>query len=143
VASARAALEQVEIEHLAEDRCRVRVTLARQLGLRLRQSYVGRAEGDWSPLGELRCTAQAALLALERTFAAPAETFALLDIKTVESFDCPGVIVAIGARFGDATQRLVGFCEVADDPRAAAAKAALNATNRFVGYRLASGDERS
>lgn len=135
--SLRAALEGVEIEHLPDERCRVRVTLARQRG-RLRQSFVGRMEGEWSLPGELRCAAGAALLALERTFGAAEGTFTVQDIKTVESFDCPAVLVAIRTTYQTEVYRFVGFCEVRGNAKEAAAKAALNGTNRFVEYHLAS-----
>jgi hypothetical protein len=134
----RASLESVDIDHLAEDRCAVRVTLTRQLGQHLRQTFVGKAEGEWSPMGEMRCAAAAALQALERTFSAMAGTFEVQELKTVESFDCPAVLVAIRALHNKETFRFVGFCEVRADPREAAAKAALNGTNRFVAWRLAS-----
>ena len=111
--------------------------MGRQLGPSLCQTYVGKAESAWSPVGELRCAAEAALKALERSFGVAEGTFTMLDIKTVESFDCPAVIVAIAAVHGNVSQRLVGFCEVQEDPKLAAAKAALNGTNRFVAYRLA------
>lgn len=130
-------MQRIEIQHLPDERCRVRVTLGRQLGPNLRQTFVGKGESVWSPINELRCAADAALKALERSFGVAEGTFATLDIKTVESFDRPAVIVAISAVHGDLNQRLVGFCEVQEDPKLAAAKAALNGTNRFVAYRLA------
>ncbi len=135
--SVRAALEGVEIEHLADERCCVRVTLARHLGAHLRQRFVGKAEGEWSPLGELRCAATASLQALERTFGVRRGTFAVEGIKTVESFDCPAVVVAIQTQHDEETYRFVGFCEVRGNPVEAAAKAALSATNRFVAWHLA------
>jgi hypothetical protein len=135
--SERAEFQRVEIQHLPDERCRVRVTLGRQLGPNLYQTYVGKAESTWSPVGELRCAADAALKALEHSFGVSEGTFTTLDIKTVESFDRPAVIVAISAVHGNVNQRLVGFCEVQEDPKLAAAKAALNGTNRFVAFRLA------
>lgn len=132
----RAQLKGVAVNQLPDDKCHARVTLARRLGEHLTQTFVGDSVGEWSPFGELRTTAAAALLALERTFGAKAGMFVLQDLKTVESFDRPAVLVAIGVEYKKEQVRLVGFCEVKGDPREAAAKAALNATNRFVQYRL-------
>ncbi len=134
--SLRAQLKAVAVEHLPGEQCRARVTLARRLGAHLDQTFVGLADGEWSPAGELRCAAAAALKALERSFGTAEGTFTAVDVKTVESFDCPAVIIAVRAEHAGETHRFTGFCEVRGDPPLAAAKAALNGTNRFVSYRL-------
>jgi len=141
--SARAEFQGVEIQHLPEDRCRARVRLGRKLSARLQQTYVGVAEGAWSPLEELRCTARATLQALERSFQLSEGTLTLLDIKTVESFDCPAVIVAVDAHDEQLRQRFVGFCEVRSDAATAAARSVLNATNRLLHFRYSAGDPTS
>jgi hypothetical protein len=137
--SERAEFLSADMEHLPGERCGITVTLGRELGPTLKQTYVGKAEGPWSPMGELKCTAEAALRALERSFSVEDGTFAVLGLKTVESFDCPAVLVAMSAQVKQSQKplaRLVGFCEVGEDPKVAAAKAALNGTNRYVGYHL-------
>lgn len=128
----RAQLKDVELERLADGSCVVRVEMVRQLSSLLHQTYVGRAKGECSPSGELRCAAEATLQALERAYSAQKGDFAFVDIKTVESFDKLAVIVAINARHDGKTWRLVGFCEVTEHLRTAAAKAVCNGLNRFL-----------
>jgi len=137
--SGRAEFRQVDLKHLPGERCQVTVKLGRRLGSSIDQTYVGKAECEWSPMGELRCAAAASLKALEQSFQCRDGTFSVQDLKTVESFDGPAVLVAILARYTNVPQRLVGFCEVTEDPRAAAAKAALNGTNRYVWYHFEAG----
>jgi hypothetical protein len=137
--SERAEFLNVDMEHLPGERCGITVKLGRELGSILEQTYVGKAEGPWSPMGELKCTAEAALRALERSFGVEDGTFAVLELKTVESFDCSAVLVAMSVQSKQPEKpsvRLVGFCEVGKDPKVAAAKATLNGTNRYVGYHL-------
>jgi hypothetical protein len=137
--SGRAEFISADLEQLPGEQCRVIVKLGRELGSSLKQTYVGKAEGPMFPLGEVRCSAEAALRALERSFGVEAGTFSVIQLKTVESFDCLAILVAISAqpKQSEGPQaRLVGFCEVKEDPKVAAAKAALNGTNRYVGYHL-------
>jgi hypothetical protein len=128
--SGRAEFRQVDLEHMPHDLCEVTVKLGRQLGSDIHHTYVGKADCEWSPIGELRCTAAAALKALEKSFQCDAGTFVMLDLKTIESCDGPAALVAVSARHTNVPQRLVGFCEVKEDPRAAVARATLNGTNR-------------
>ncbi|UCG85673.1 MAG: hypothetical protein JSW71_17340 [Gemmatimonadota bacterium] len=139
IRSGRAELMEVELSHMPGEQCKATVTLGRRLARGIDETYVGDAEGHWSPIGELRCSAAAALKALEQSFGCTEGTFSVLDLKTVESFDGPGVLVAVSARHTNVPQRLVGFCEVTEDPKAAAAKAALNGTNRYVWYHFEAG----
>jgi len=137
--SGRAEFISADLEQLPDERCRVTVKLGRQLGSSLKQTYVGKAEGPLFPLGEVRCSAEAALRALERSFGVEAGTFSVIQLKTVQSFDCLAVLVAMSVEPKQSEgpeARLVGFCEIKEDPKVAAAKAALNGTNRYVGYYL-------
>jgi len=136
--SERADYQGVELQHLPEDRCRARVKLGRKLGARLHQTYIGVADGPWSPLSELQCAARATIQALERAFGIEQGVLTLMNIKTVESFECPAVIVAVMAHEGPLSQRLVGFCEVTSNPSDAACKAVLNSTNRYLRFRYSS-----
>lgn len=137
--SGRAEFRQVDLKHMPHDLCEATVELGRQLGSDIHQTYVGKADCEWSPIGELRCTAAAALKALEKSFQCDEGTFVMLDLKTIESFDGPAVLVAVSARHTNVPQRLVGFCEVKEDPRAAVARATLNGTNRYVWYHFEAG----
>jgi len=130
--SGRAQLRGVELERLPNGRCVIRVKLGRSLGTKLQQTYIGKSEGDCSPSGEMRLAAEATLQALQRAYAAAVDTFTLMDIKTVESFDKMAVIVAISARHEGEAWRLVGFCEVSEDLRTGVAKAVCSSLNRFL-----------
>ncbi len=130
--SGRVQLQGVELERLPSGRCMTRVKLGRKLSTKLRQTYIGKFEGDCSPSSEMRCAAEATLRALQRAYATAADTFTFLDIKTVESFDRMAVLVAINARHEGETWRLVGFCEISEDLRTDVAKAVCNGLNRFL-----------
>ncbi|MEJ2239574.1 MAG: hypothetical protein P8X82_14855 [Gemmatimonadales bacterium] len=135
----RAELISAEMKQLPDEQCEVTVKLGRELGPSLKQTYIGRAEGPLFPLGEVRCTAEASLRALERAFGVEDGTFSVVRLKTVESFDCLAVLVEMSAqpqRSELPRARLLGFCEIKEDAKVAAAKAALNGTNRYVGYHL-------
>ncbi len=130
--SGRAQLRGVELERLPNGRCVTRVKMGRKLSTKLHQSYIGKFEGDCSPSSEMRCVAEATLQALQRAYAAAADMFTFLDVKTVESFDKLAVIVAIAAKHEGKTWRLVGFCEISADLRTGVAKAVCNGLNRFL-----------
>ncbi len=108
--SARAQLRGVEMERLPNGRCVTRVKMGRKLSTKLQQTYIGKSEGDCLPASEMRCAAEATLQALQRAYAAAAEMFTLMDVKTVESFETLAVIVAIAARHEGESLRLLGFC---------------------------------
>ena len=139
IRSGRAEFIGVDLRHLPGEQCHATVKLGRRLRGGADQTYVGEAGGHWSPIGELLCAATAALRALEQSFECSKGTFSVLDLKTVDSFDGPAVLVAVAARYTNVPQRLVGFSEVTADPKAAAAKAALNGTNRYVWYHFEAG----
>jgi hypothetical protein len=128
----RAQLKDVGLERLDDGSCLVRVEMVHKLSSKLHQTYVGKALGECSPSGELRCAAEATLLALARAYNAKKSDLTFVDIKTVESFDKLAVIVAVNARHDGKTWRLVGFCEVIKNLRTAAAKAVCNSLNRFL-----------
>jgi hypothetical protein len=98
------------------------------------KKYVGRTEGQSSPIGDLRLGAEAAIEAVE-AFAQGALGLELMGVKLVRAFDANVVIVSATQRSARGT-RLVG-CYLADrDPVRGAALAVLNATNRVLGNYL-------
>src|SRR5688572_21812318 len=96
--------------------------------------YVGRTEGQSSPIGDLRLGAEAAMQAVE-SFAQGRLGLELMGIKLVRAFDANVVVVSCTQRSSRGT-RLVG-CYLADrDPVRGSALAVLNATNRIMGNYL-------
>jgi len=93
--------------------------------------FVGRTEGQSSPIGDLRLGAEAAIEAIE-SFSEGALGLELMGVKLVRAFDANVIIVSATQRSARST-RLVG-CYLADrDPVRGAALAVLNATNRVLG----------
>ena len=96
--------------------------------------FVGRAEGQSSPVGDLRLGAEAAMQAVEQ-FSQGGLGLELMGVKLVRAFDANVVIVSCTQRTARGT-RLVG-CYLADrDAVRGAALAVLNATNRVLGNYL-------
>jgi len=96
--------------------------------------YVGRSEGQSSPIGDLRLGAEAAMQAVE-AFAQGGLGLELMGVKLVRAFDANVVIVSCTQRAARNT-RLVG-CYLADrDAVRGSALAVLNATNRVLGNYL-------
>lgn len=99
------------------------------------QRFVGKTEGQSSPIGDLRLGAEAAMQAVE-AFAQGALGLELMGVKLVRAFDANVVIVSCTQRSSRGT-RLVG-CYLADrDAVRGSALAVLNATNRVLGNYLA------
>src|SRR5437773_11103116 len=95
------------------------------------KKYVGRREGQSSPIGDLRLGAEAAMQAVE-AFSDNSLGLELMGVKLVRAFDANVVIVSATQRSARGT-RLVG-CYLADrDAVRGAALAVLNATNRVLG----------
>ena len=97
---------------------------------------VGRAEGQSSPMGDLRIAADAALRALE-SFSDHALEFELVGIKLLRAFDANIVIASIGVKRGDGPRRLLGCYLAERDPVRGSVVAVLNATNRVLGNFIA------
>lgn len=96
--------------------------------------FVGRTEGQSSPIGDLRLGAEAAMQAVE-SFAQGRLGLELMGIKLVRAFDANVVVVSCTQRTSRGT-RLVG-CYLADrDAVRGSALAVLNATNRILGNYL-------
>jgi len=115
-------------QRLSNGRCRSRVVLSWADG----RDFVGESDGVTSQAGELRCSAQACVQAIERVVR-PQLGFELLGVKAVRAFDATVVIVSLSARQEARASRLVGSYLTDDDPPRGAALAVLNATNRILG----------
>lgn len=120
------------LDRLPNGRCRSRVTLGWQDGA----EFSGEAEGLASQSGELRCAADACVLALTRATSNELR-FEVLGVKAIRAFDANVVIVSLSLPSGDRPQRLIGCFLTEDaDPTKGAALAVLNATNRILGNRF-------
>jgi hypothetical protein len=108
--------------------CRARVQLSWTDG----REFVGESEGVTSQAGELRCSAEAAVRALEQAVN-PDVVLELLGVKAVRAFDATVVIVSLSVRSEGNVWRMVGSYLTETDPPRGAALAVLNATNRVLG----------
>ncbi len=124
----RLRFQDFRFERLTSGKCRARVVLAWTDG----REFVGESDGVISQTGELRCSAAAAVKALEHAVD-PAMGFELLGVKAVRAFDATVVIVSLSARDDNHASRLVGSYLTDNDPPRGAALAELNATNRILG----------
>jgi len=113
----------------AAGRCTVQVTLEYS-GKR----FIGKAEGQSSPVGDLRLGAEAAMQAVE-AFAHGTLGLELMGVKLVRAFDANIVIVSATQRVARGT-KLVGCFLAGEDTVRGAALAVLNATNRVLGNYL-------
>lgn len=122
-----------KLDRLPSGECRVRVTLAWPEGER----FEGEARGLTSQAGELRCAAQASLLALAQAVREP--SFELVGVKSIRAFDATVVIVSLGMPGATDGPRVVGSYLAEHDVPRGAALAVLNATNRLLARRRPSG----
>lgn len=119
------------LDRLPNGRCRARVGLTWKDS----EQFTGEGEGLASQAGELRCAAQACVVALGQAVQGGL-TFELLGVKAVRAFDATVVIVSLAVHGDGSTSRVVGsYLTETDTPRSAAL-AVLNATNRILGNRL-------
>jgi hypothetical protein len=116
------------LDRLADGSCRARVLLSWNDG----REFVGEAQGMSSQAGELRCSAEAAVLALQHAVQREVE-LDLLGVKAVRAFDATVVIVSLSVRSDGNSWRMVGSYLTETDPPRGAALAVLNATNRVLG----------
>ena len=115
-------------DRLPAGRCRARV----QLGWSDGREFVGESEDVTSQAGELRCSAVAAVRALEQAVH-PGVDLELLGVKAIRAFDATVVIVSLSVRSEGNAWRMVGSYLTETDPPRGAALAVLNATNRVLG----------
>jgi hypothetical protein len=123
---------EFSLDRLASGRCRARVILRWQDA----DEYDGESEGLASQAGELRCAAEACVIALSKAVKG-ALRFELLGVKAVRAFDANVVIVSLAVPDQNQTHRLVGCYLTEDqDPTKGAALGVLNATNRVLGNKF-------
>ena len=115
-----------KLDRLPSGECRARVTLAWPEG----EQFEGEARGLTSQAGELRCAAQASLLALAQAVREP--SFELVGVKVLRAFDANVVIVSLGLPGHTEGPRVVGSYLTEGDVPRGAAHAVLNATNRLL-----------
>ncbi len=125
--SERLKFSDFDFATLPDGRCRARV----ELHLGDQAQFEGTSEGLASPTGELRCAAQAAVLALEQAVEGKVE-LELLGVKSVRAFDSTVVIVSLACQ-QEESHRVVGSCLAEGQLPRGAALAVLNATNRMLG----------
>lgn len=119
------------LDRLPNGRCRARVGLT----WRDSEQFTGEGEGLASQAGELRCAAQACVVALGQAVQG-SMSFELLGVKAVRAFDASVVIVSLAVHGDSNGQRVVGSYLTENDTARGAALAVLNATNRILGNRL-------
>jgi hypothetical protein len=119
------------LDRLPNGRCRARVGLT----WRDSEQFTGEGEGLASQAGELRCAAQACVVALGQAVQG-VMSFELLGVKAVRAFDSTVVIVSLAVQGEGQGQRVVGSYLTEQDTARGAALAVLNATNRILGNRL-------
>ena len=129
--SERLRFQEFTFQRLPNGRCRAKVVLTWSDG----REFVGESDGVTSQAGELRCSAVAAVQALQRA-TEPRLDFEVLGVKAVRAFDATVVIVSLSARAESQASRLVGSYLTETDPPRGAALAVLNATNRMLGNYL-------
>jgi hypothetical protein len=129
--SERLRFAEFVLDRLPNGRCRAKVGLT----WRDSEAFVGQSEGLASQAGELRCAAQACVLALCQAVQG-GMAFELLGVKAVRAFDATVVIVSLSTNAEGTDQRVVGSVLTEDDAARAAALAVLNATNRLLGNSL-------
>jgi hypothetical protein len=119
------------LDRLPNGRCRARVGLT----WRDSEQFTGEGEGLASQAGELRCSAQACVVALGQAVQG-GMSFELLGVKAVRAFDATVVIVSLAVHGESNGERVVGSYLTENDTPRGAALAVLNATNRILGNRL-------
>jgi hypothetical protein len=119
------------LDRLPNGRCRARVGLT----WRDSEQFTGEGEGLASQAGELRCAAQACVVALGQAVQG-SMSFELLGVKAVRAFDATVIIVSLAVHGEGNGQRVVGSYLTENDTGRGAALAVLNATNRILGNRL-------
>ena len=124
----RLRFQQFAFDRLPNGRCSARVLLSWTDG----REFNGESEGVTSHAGELRCSAEAAVRALEDAVS-PGVQLELLGVKAVRAFDATVVIVSLSVRSEGSAWRMVGSYLTESDPPRGAALAVLNATNRVLG----------
>ncbi len=120
--------EDVEVR-----RSRARGVLCRVTLRKGDTSYTGDAEGLEGSRARVDLAARAALKAIGQAERGE-RTLALDGVKLIQAFDREFVFVGVAAQVGRERAMLTGSCEVRESPEQASVLAALDATNRWIGY---------
>jgi hypothetical protein len=120
--------EDVEVR-----RSRARGVLCRVTLRKGDTSYTGDAEGLEGSRARVDLAARAALKAIGQAEHGE-RTLALDGVKLIQAFDREFVFVGVAAQVGRERAMLTGSCEVRESPEQASVLAALDATNRWIGY---------
>jgi hypothetical protein len=127
----RIRFEDFALQQLPDSRCSARVVLAWQPG----EEFVGTAEGEDSPQGQLRLAAEATARALEA--ATHGEVgLTVISVKALDTLETVLVVVSLSSLVEHRSERLVGSCLIKNRPARGAALAVLNATNRLLNIYL-------
>jgi hypothetical protein len=122
----RLRFDRADVEQLGESRCRVAATFS-FAGNRIHTA----AEESSSPDGALRAAARATLEAIAQAIQ-NRFTCVLEDLDHVSALGKNLIAVLVKVEFEGREFQLFGSCQIAGDEVAAAIRATLNATNRFV-----------
>lgn len=131
VSEVRVRFEDFVLQQLPENRCSVRVVLSWHPG----DEFVGTAEGEDSPQGQLRSGAEATARALEAA-AHGRIGLTVLGVKAIETLSTVLVIVSLSSHVDHQAERLVGSCLIKERAARGAALAVLSATNRLLSIYL-------
>jgi hypothetical protein len=91
----------------------------------------GAGDREAGPDADLWCAAEATVAALRQTLGLGAAALTLREVVVFEIEGKPAVAVSLRAYVQGQRRRLFGLTETEDDRGRAAARAVLNATNRF------------
>jgi len=119
------------LQQLSDSQCSARVVLTWHSG----EEFVGTAEGENSPHGQLRSAAEATARALEAATHGQVE-LTVLAVKALTTLETVLVVVSLSSRIDQRSERLVGSCLIKEQPARGAVLAVLDATNRLLSIYL-------
>ena len=114
-----------ELQELSNTQCAARVVLARRPG----EEYLGQAEGENSPQGQLRSAAEATARALEAATHGHVG-LTVLTVKALKKWETILVIVSLSGHVDQRSERSVGSVLTKERPARAAALASRPSRSR-------------
>lgn len=124
----RLRFEEYLLERFPDGRCRAEVRMAWKGSRR----FIGEARGTQTMEGEIRASAEAALVAVAQSVGGRLE-LKLRGAKAFRAFDAWMIVVSVNARSADEDRRLWGSVPCTDDKTGrAAVLAILDSTNRLL-----------
>jgi hypothetical protein len=103
------------------------------------QTYQGRCQGNVGEESELELAARAALIAVGE-FVQNRFECELIDVDRVEAIGSKLIVLLVRVRYQDRELQIFGSCRAGHNLLDASARAALDATNRYVELALANSD---